>query len=391
MIFLFRIPAEFVQATKPSFDIPLPTPYTASYGVVIPTVPAPITSTSVASTQVQTDWNATTGLAVLLNKPTLARSATIDTTNAGNITSGTIEATLLPLATDDSPGAVEPDGSTIVVVNGKITSVGASSIETVGGDLSGTLPNPTVVTIDGVTPGNIISHNAADFDTAGAAAAAVATLATVATTGSYSDLSNKPTIPAAQVNSDWTAGSGVAQILNKPTIPAAQVQTDWNSGSGVTEILNKPTIPAAQVETDWNATTGLGVLLNKPTIPTQVNSDWNASSGVAEILNKPTIPAAQVNSDWSAGSGVAQILNKPTIPAGQVQTDWNAVTGIGVLLNKPTIPAAQVNSDWNATTGLALILNKPALGAGSLVSYDGGSAFTTTNSYPLDLDMGASA
>jgi hypothetical protein len=40
--------------------------------------------------------------------------------------------------------------------------------------------------------------------------------ATVATSGSYTDLINKPTIPAAQVNSDWTAGSGVAQILNKP-------------------------------------------------------------------------------------------------------------------------------------------------------------------------------
>ena len=44
-------------------------------------------------------------------------------------------------------------------------------------------------------------------------------LATVATSGDYDDLSNKPTIPSAQVNSDWNASSGVAQILNKPTIP----------------------------------------------------------------------------------------------------------------------------------------------------------------------------
>lgn len=44
-------------------------------------------------------------------------------------------------------------------------------------------------------------------------------LSTVATTGSYNDLLNKPTIPAAQVNADWNAVSGVAQILNKPTIP----------------------------------------------------------------------------------------------------------------------------------------------------------------------------
>jgi hypothetical protein len=42
------------------------------------------------------------------------------------------------------------------------------------------------------------------------------TFSTVATSGSYADLSNKPTIPAAQVNSDWDATSGIAQILNKP-------------------------------------------------------------------------------------------------------------------------------------------------------------------------------
>lgn len=45
-----------------------------------------------------------------------------------------------------------------------------------------------------------------------------ASLATVATSGDYRDLSNKPTIPAAQVNSDWNASSGVAEILNKPDL-----------------------------------------------------------------------------------------------------------------------------------------------------------------------------
>ena len=51
-------------------------------------------------------------------------------------------------------------------------------------------------------------------------------LATVATSGSYNDLLNKPTIPAAQVNSDWNADSGVAQILNKPTIPDVSGKAD---------------------------------------------------------------------------------------------------------------------------------------------------------------------
>lgn len=60
--------------------------------------------------------------------------------------------------------------------------------------------------------------------------ARTANLATVATSGSYNDLSNKPTIPAAQVNSDWNAVSGVAQILNKPTIPTATSDLTNDSG-----------------------------------------------------------------------------------------------------------------------------------------------------------------
>jgi hypothetical protein len=38
----------------------------------------------------------------------------------------------------------------------------------------------------------------------------------VAYTGNYNDLNNRPTIPSGQVNSDWNATSGVAQILNRP-------------------------------------------------------------------------------------------------------------------------------------------------------------------------------
>lgn len=50
------------------------------------------------------------------------------------------------------------------------------------------------------------------------------TLATVATSGSYLDLTNRPTIPAAQVQSDWNATAGLGVILNKPTIPTTTTQ-----------------------------------------------------------------------------------------------------------------------------------------------------------------------
>lgn len=72
---------------------------------------------------------------------------------------------------------------------------------------------------------------------AGATAVQPGDLATVATTGSYNDLSNKPTIPAAQVNSDWNATSGKAQILNKPTLATVATSGSYN------DLSNKPTIP----------------------------------------------------------------------------------------------------------------------------------------------------
>lgn len=91
-------------------------------------------------------------------------------------------------------------------------------------------------------------------------------LATVATSGSYNDLSNKPTIPAAQVNSDWNASSGVAQILNKPTLAAVATSGNYN------DLSNKPTIPAAQVNSDWNAASGVAQILNKPSLATVATS-----------------------------------------------------------------------------------------------------------------------
>ena len=94
------------------------------------------------------------------------------------------------------------------------------------------------------------------------------------------------------------------------------MNSDWSATSGLAQILNKPTIPAAQVNSDWNSTSGLSQILNKPTIITPVNADWNAVSGLAQILNKPTIPAAQIQSDWTQTNTAAldYIKNKPTLP-----------------------------------------------------------------------------
>jgi hypothetical protein len=91
--------------------------------------------------------------------------------------------------------------------------------------------------------------NQIDLTNALALKANSADLGAVAFSNDYNDLDNLPTIPAAQVNSDWNAVSGVAEILNKPTIPAAQIQSDWNQSDNtqVDFIKNKPTIGSGTV------------------------------------------------------------------------------------------------------------------------------------------------
>ena len=58
-------------------------------------------------------------------------------------------------------------------------------------------------------------------------------LATVAVTGNYNDLNNKPTIPAAQVQSDWNVSDNTskAYIKNKPDIPTIpENNATWDGG-----------------------------------------------------------------------------------------------------------------------------------------------------------------
>lgn len=188
----------------------------------------------------------------------------------------------------------------------------------------------------------------------------------ISKTGDYGDLLNKPTIPAAQVNSDWNAVSGVAQILNKPTIPAAPGTLDTTQTTAQTTSANEAL--SGNVKLHKVSKTGdYGDLLNKPTIPAaQVNSDWSAVSGVAEILNKPAIPTK--TSDLSNDSGFLTSAN--------AVTSFNNQTGAVTY----SAPVTSVNGSTGAVTGLEVTSNK-------VTSIDGSSTDTQYPSAKLLYDQ----
>ena len=138
----------------------------------------------------------------------------------------------------------------------------------------------------------------------------------------------------AQVNADWDATEGAAEILNKPTIPTVPENvSEFTNDAGYITSADLPTVPenVSELNNDANYITAAD-------IPAQVNADWNATSGVAQILNKPAISELQIQSI----SNDTLYFTNGTFAV--MSADWNNV------LNKPTFGTVAFTNDYNDLT-----------------------------------------
>lgn len=152
-------------------------------------------------------------------------------------------------------------------------------------------------------------------------------LSAAGNSGQYIDgsgnLQTFPTIPPAQVNSDWDAVSGVAQILNKPTLAAVATSGDYN------DLTNLPTIPSTLDDlSDVNApapTNGQVLSYNS------TSGDWEAvtpASGGSVTSVALTMPTA------FSVSG-SPITTAGTLAVTGAGTTSQYVRGDGTLANFP--------------------------------------------------------
>lgn len=127
----------------------------------------------------------------------------------------------------------------------------------------------------------------------------------------------------AKVQSDWNQTDNSAEdfIKNKPTIPAAQVNSDWTATSGVAQILNKPTLATVATSGSYND------LSDKPTIPEGVvvdqvyyASSTNAQSGVA-------VAQAFAKKPGEITTGKRYTIDDETVIAGTGAEAFNDLNG----------------------------------------------------------------
>lgn len=121
-----------------------------------------------------------------------------------------------------------------------------------------------------------------------------------------------------QVQSDWDQADNQAPdyIKNKPSIPTLTSDLTNDGEDGVNPFITAADV-TAQVNSDWNAVGGVAEILNKPTIPTNTSDLTNdGENGVDPFITLADVPVP--TNGLPAGGTAGQILTKVDA------TDYNA-------------------------------------------------------------------
>lgn len=231
-------------------------------------------------------------------------------------------------------------------------------------------------------------------------------LSTVAFSGNYNDLMHKPTIPAAQVNSDWNSTTGVSEILNKPTIPTKTSDLTNDSGfidssdlstvattGDYDDLINKPTIPAAQVNSDWNSSSGVSEILNKPTLSTVATS-----GSYNDLTDKPTLSGTAIINNPSVDPDET-IAAKITAVEGKMTPLYNKYNCAGIQYclarnDGKCQFTVRLNADntatsvtWNKSSSISVTIYGSTNAVGTTATIDNATISNGVLSVRLSLDV----
>jgi hypothetical protein len=198
------------------------------------------------------------------------------------------------------------------------------------------------------------------------------TLATVATSGSYNDLSSKPSIPAAQINSDWNATTGLSVILNKPTIPTQYTDTLAQAAITLTSQTPSGTTSTLTYTGGAFSFTSAAALISGTTIKT-VNSNSLLGSGDVAVGTVTSVSGTGSVSGLTL-SGSVSVSGSLTLGgtlSGITNTNLSGTAGItNANLANSTISGVSLGGSlFNLTAGAGVTFS-------SGTTYNGSAAIT---------------
>ena len=269
-----------------------------------------------------------------------------------------------PLFSKDATGNIEPKTGSNIKFNSSSGQLEAGSFKKTGGTSSEFLKaDGSIDSTAYSTTGHTHSYALND-------------LTDVDTTGAANNKIIKHNGTSWVIADDSTGGGGSSNFTGLADTPSSLTAGKWlkvNAGGTALEwtdafsgsyndLSDKPTIPAAQVQTDWNATTGLGVLLNKPTIPaaygnSDVDTHLNQSNPTSgNVLSWNGSDYAWVAQSGGGGGGNVAIgtIAMWSGTVSSIPTGWqlcDGTNGSPDLRNKFVIGAAD-DDGTNPLTGI---------------------------------------
>lgn len=218
-------------------------------------------------------------------------------------------------------------------------------------------------------------------DGAGAGATAVQPedLSTVATTGSYTDLLNKPTIPSAQIQSDWNQADNTKldYIKNKPTIPTVPSNVSaftndsgyitssalsgyateiWVTNKGYITGIDSSDVTTALGYTPYNSSNPNGYTSNVGTV-TSVNNNLPDSNGnvtISGVTIDQTYDGTSANAQSGAaiaGAGFLTGITSSDVTIALGYTPYNSTNPNGYItgINSTDVTNALGYTPYNST------------------------------------------
>jgi len=294
-----------------------------------------------------------------------AASATTDTTNATNITTGTLAVAQTAALTGDVSKSAGSGTVSVIKVNG--ASLPTSSAY-VGTDSSGKIITATSpVTSVGLSLPTFLTVSGSPITSSGSFNVTLTSQTSnyvfAAPNGSTGAPVFRALVPAdiPTLNQNTTGNAATSTLAaNATSLAGGSIgSVPYQSGSGVTTFLAPGT--SGYVLTSQGAGSA-PVWAAAGSGGSQINSDWNAVSGVAQILNKPVLAASATTDTTNATNITSGVLANARI-------NWAAPSGIG-----STTPSTGAFTTLTATSGTFTTLSA----TGQITHNAAGTASTPT-------------